>query len=154
MASWTKKITKSVGSDLEPGETLRGGMIVQPAGMMRAMMAREVGGLVGTAIAKRFGDDASLASDHGTAAMLTEGPLVLGITDRRVIAWTWAKLTGKPKDFHCAIPLDAIADIEIEKKTASHAFAMLFNDGTGRIYEAPKVGNDTEAFVEAFKKSR
>lgn len=148
--SWEKKILKSVGDDLEPGERLLSGLIAQPAGMMRGMLAREVGGLIGSAIAARSRTgEGVLDSDSGVAAQFTDGPLVLGITDRRLIAWTWAKLTGKPKALHGSITRDLLIDVQAEKKAANHALVLLFADGTGRLYEVPKIGTDVEAFVAA-----
>jgi hypothetical protein len=150
MASWEQKIMKSVGGDLESGEQLLAGVIAQPAGLMRGMMSREIGGMIGAAIAAKVaGADASLVSDRGTAAQFTDGPLVLGVTDRRLIAWTWAKLTGKPKALHGSVPRSLVVDVQTDKKAASHALVIMFADGTGRLYEVPKIGTDVEAFVTA-----
>ena len=150
MASWEQKIMKSVGGDLQAGEQLLAGLIAQPAGMMRGMMSRQLGGLIGAAIAARMGNgDEALVSDRGIAAQFTDGPLVLGVTDQRLIAWTWAKLTGKPKDLHGSIPRDQVVDVQTDKKTSTHALVILFSDGTGRLYEVPKIGTDVDAFVAA-----
>lgn len=153
MADWAKKINKSVGGSIPAGETVTVGMILQPAGQMKGMMAKSLGGLVGAAIVAKLGkgDDATLITDSGIAATIPDDTVILGLTQQHVLFFSWAKLTGKPKELKATLPRSSISAIEIEKKTANHAVVVLFSDGTGRIWEAPKVGNDTEEFVAAFR---
>ncbi len=55
--SWKTKIEKNVAEDLQPGETLIDGVLVNPSGHTMKLAARGVGGLVGVAIANRVMKD-------------------------------------------------------------------------------------------------
>lgn len=152
MATWKKKIEKSVGGDIEAGEVLVEGMLLQPAGLVKTMTAKGVGGLAGAAIASQMGRSAEDAAAplHGTAASFPDGPIVVGLTDRRVVAWSWAKLTGKPKELLAAVPRESVAAIDLEKQSATYRVTVTFGDGSSRVYEAPKLGNQAPELAEAF----
>jgi hypothetical protein len=153
MANWVKKINKSVGSDIGPTERLLEGVILQPSGMMGGLMARSLGGLVGSAVAATLRTDANgnLVTDQGIAAGFPDDTLILGLTDQRLLGWSWAKMTGKPKNLVVSIPRSDLLDVEIEKKTATYTFLLVFADGTAKAYEAPKMNNSTEEFVAALR---
>ncbi len=154
MADWTKKITKAVGDDLEAGETLLSGIFLQPAGETTRAVSRGVGGALGSMIAKRRQDNADdgdgLRSDEGLAAQFTDEPLVVGLTDRRVLVWGHSTMSGKPKGLKFTFPADQLTDLEIEKQKATYAVVMSFADGSGVVREAPRVGNKPTAFLDAF----
>jgi len=152
VATWKKKIEKSVGGDIEAGEVLVEGMLLQPSGMVKGLVAKEVGGLAGAAIASRMGRSAedATAPIGGTAAAFPDGPIVVGLTDRRLVAWSWAKLTGKPKELLAAVPRESVAAIDLEKQSATYRVTVTFGDGSSRVYEAPKLGNQAPELVEAF----
>lgn len=155
MIDWVKKITKAVGDDLEPGEQLQVGVLLQPSGTTMRMAAVQGGGLIGAAIAAKVSktDTAELRDDVGTAATLPAGQaLVVGVTDRRVAVWSHGKLSGKPKDFVTSIPFEAIAGVDIEKRKATYAVTLVFSDGTGRLFESPRMGTDPEALAAALNR--
>jgi hypothetical protein len=153
MANWVKKINKAVGSDIGPTERLLEGVILQPTGMMGGAMARSLGGLVGSAVGAALRTDANgnLVTDQGIAAGFPDDTLILGLTDQRLLGWSWAKMTGKPKNLVVSIPRADLVEIDIEKKAATYTFVMVFADGTAKAYEAPKMNNSTEEFVVAFR---
>jgi hypothetical protein len=47
--------------------------------------------------------------------------------------------------------LDQVAGIEMEKRKLTHATAVVFSDGTGVFFEAPRVGKPDD-FLEAFNR--
>ena len=153
MANWVKKINKAVGSDIAAGETLLEGVILQPSGMMGGLMAKSLGGLVGSAVraAVRTDDSGALVTDAGIAAGFPNDTLILGLTDRRVLGWSHSSMTGKPKELKVAIPRSDLADLQVEKKTATYTVVLVFSDGTAKVYEAPRVNNTTDQFVAAFR---
>ena len=85
MAGWEKKIRKSVSGDLIADEELRGGVFVQPFGMTGNMMATEIGGMIGKALARSKGDADEPIVGH--ASTLPDERLVLGLTDHRLVVW-------------------------------------------------------------------
>jgi hypothetical protein len=151
MADWTKKISKVAGDDLEPGETVIEGVFLQPSGTTGASVARGVGGLVGSAIASKLKSDTSeaLVSDRGIAATMPAAATVLGLTDRRVLVYGHATLSGKPKELKLSIPRADLASVEVEKQKATYRFVLHFADGSASAYEAPRMSNDPEAFAAA-----
>lgn len=153
MANWVKKINKAVGGDIGPTERLLEGVILQPTGMMGGAMARSLGGLVGSAVGAALRTDANgnLVTDQGIAAGFPDDTLILGLTDQRLLGWSWAKLTGKPKNLVVSIRRADLVEIDIEKKAATYLFVLVFADGTAKAYEAPKMNNSTEEFVVAFR---
>lgn len=152
--SWKTKIEKSVAGDLQPGETLIDGVLINPSGHTMKLAALGAGGLIGAAIAHRAmkGDD--LDAVGGSAALLPNEPLVFGLTDKRLIVWGWGKMLGKPKGFKVAFPLADVAGMETETRKASVAVALVFTDGTGVTREAPRLANDAEAFATALNAAR
>ena len=92
--------------------------------------------------------DGELDSTTGSAARLPNEPLVIGLTDQRLIVWGWARLTGKPKGLKVAFDLADVAGMETEVKKASVALALVFADGSGVTREAPRLGSDAEGFAK------
>ena len=105
--------------------------------------------VVGAAIATRVMKGGEVDSTIGVAAQIPNEPLVLGVTDRRLLIWGWGKMMGKPKDLKFTFALSEIAGMEIEPKKASVAVALIFSDGSGITREAPKLANDPEGFAAA-----
>lgn len=152
--SWKTKIEKNVAEDLQPGETLIDGVLINPSGHTMKLAAFGAAGLVGAAIAKRVMKDGETDPSAGSASLLPNEPVVLGLTDKRLIVWGWGKLLGKPKGFKVAFPLADVAGMETETRKASIAVALVFTDGTGVTREAPRLGNDAEAFAAALNAAR
>lgn len=151
MADWTKKISKVAGDVLQPGEQLREGMFVQASGTTSHLMARSLGGIAGAAIAAklRTKDDGSIDSTSGTAGAMPDGPIVLGLTDQRLLVFSHSKLSGKPKDLVHSLTKADLAAVDVQKGTATSKVTLVFADGTAKQYEAPRIGNDPDAFAAA-----
>jgi len=151
MADWTKKISKVAGSTLQPGEQVREGILCQPSGLTSQLMARSIGGIAGAAIASklRTKDDGTIDSTSGIAGTVPDGPIAVGLTDRRVLVYSFAKMTGKPKDLLLTMPASDLAAVDVQKGTAAHKVTLMFADGTGKTFEVPRIGNDPEAFAAA-----
>lgn len=151
MANWVKKIEKAVGGDLQPGEQVRAGVVVQPVGTAKKAMARGVGGLAGAAIASRMGkggEDAGEATS-GIADEFPESQLVLGITSTRLAVWGHSTMSGKPTGLKLSIPLGDVLGIETEPGKVTHRVTIRFADGSAAVFEAGRVGNDVEEFAAA-----
>lgn len=151
MADWTKKISKVAGDVLQPGEQVREGILCQPSGMTSQLMGRSIGGLAGAAIAAklRTKDDGSIDSTSGIAATVPDGPIAVGLTGQRVLVYSFAKMTGKPKELLLTLPASDLAAVDVQKGTAAHKVTLIFADGTGKTFEVPRIGNDPEAFAAA-----
>jgi hypothetical protein len=149
--SWTKKIGKAAGGELRPGEQLVAGMFLQPAGTAGQMIGRGVGGIVGSAVASklRTKDDGSIASDSGTAATLPDKKVALGLTDRRVLVYGFGGLSGKPKTLLTSFAREALAGVDVEGGKLSNRITLVFADGSGKVYEAPRMNAGTDEFVSA-----
>ena len=153
MANWIKKADKALKNDLQPGETVDQAVFLQPCGTMGAAVGKGVGGLVGKALADRFGSDGddTLETDSGIAAEVGEAPLVLALTNQRLLVMGYSALSGKPKEVKASFSRTDLVDVQTEKQKASHHFVARFSDGTAREYEAPKLANDPEGFAAAVR---
>lgn len=153
MADWTKKTGKALKGDLQPGETVDRAVFLQPRGTMGKAVGRGVGGLLGKALADKLGNDGddSLDSESGIAAQVGDAPLVLALTNQRVLVMGYSSLSGKPKELTASFPRADLVDVQTEKQKASHRFVARFADGTAREFEAPKLANDPEGFAAAIR---
>lgn len=151
MADWMQKIVKNVGTDLAADEQLEDGMLVNPAGMLGAMMGKELGGLAGAAIAAKLKDGAVGTVDRaGMAATLPKEPLVLGLSHRRLLVWGHSKLTGKPKGLVRTFDLDEVDNLSLTPQKATVGVTIGFSDGSTATFEAPKLMNDPDRFATTF----
>ena len=151
MASWTKKLNKVSQADLDPGEELIAAVFLQPAGTMGKAVGSGVGGILGKAVASKMGDSsgssAELVTDSGIAATIDDNPSVLGLTNQRVLLYSYGSMSGKPKELKMSIPANELAAIDTEKQKATHKLIMRFSDGSAKAFEAPRVNNDPEGFA-------
>ena len=152
MASWEKKIKSGGGKDLQPGETLLGGALLNPPGMTGKMMARGVGGAVGSALHDKFGTDVDaeeLSSDTGIAARFLDKPVWMAVTPTRLLVWGHSTLSGKPKGLEFTLERSDVTSIDLDKQKTCHLVTMRFADGSGRMFEVPKMMNDPVGFAAA-----
>ena len=151
MADWTKKANKALKGDLQPGETVDRAVFLQPCGTMGRAVGRGVGGAVGSAMADKFGTggDETLASDDGIAGQVGDAPLVMVLTNQRLLVTGYSQLSGKPKELKASFSRHDLIGVDTEKQKASHHFVARFSDGTAREYEAPRLANDPEGFAAA-----
>ncbi len=152
MADWTKKVSKAAAGDLQPGETVVAGVFLAAPGVAKKAAAFGAGGLIGAAVASKLTtkDDGTIVSDEGIAASVPDGPIVVGLTEQRVLLYSHGKLSGKPKDLVHSMARSDIAAVETEPGKVATKLTIVFADGTGKRYEAPRVGNSTDAFAAAF----
>lgn len=152
MAKWEKKIRSGGGSDLQPGETLLGGVLLNPPGTTGKMVALGAGGLLGAVLHDKFGTDgesAALVSDSGIAAEIPDQPVWFAVTPTRVLVWGHSTMSGKPKGLKLTMARADLARVEVEKLKTSYTTVLHFADGTGRVFEAPKILNDPVGFAAA-----
>lgn len=149
MADWTKKASKALRNDLQPGETVDRAVFLQPCGTMGAAVSKGVGGMVGKAIGDQFRTGSDLPADEGIAAQVGEAPLVLVLTNQRLLVTGYSSLSGKPKELKASFSRADLVDVQTVKQKASHHVVARFSDGTAREYEAPRLANDAEGFAAA-----
>ncbi|NND73552.1 MAG: hypothetical protein HKN44_00955 [Ilumatobacter sp.] len=152
MATWEKKIRSGGGNDLQPGETLVGGVLLNPPGTTGKMLARGSGGLLGAVLHDKFGTDgeaAEFVSDSGVAAQIPDEPVWFAVTPTRVLVWGHSTMSGKPKGLKLTLGRHDLERVEVEKLRTTYATVLHFSDGTARIFEAPKMMNDPVGFAAA-----
>lgn len=150
MARWTKKVTKAMKGQLLPDEEVHAAVFLQPAGTIGEAVGMSVGGMLGKAVASRLGsgDDArDVGGDAGLAGTLADEATVLAVTNERLLVMGFSSFGGKPKGLKSAMSPSDLVRVELEKQQASHLFVAHFADGTGKVFEAPRPNNDTEAFA-------
>ena len=159
MPDWVKLVTKAVQSDLGPTESVQAGVFVQAGGFASRAMGRELGGIVGTAVAQRAqtkredaigGTDSS--PDEGIAATLPNPPQILALTNQRLLFLSRSALSGKPKRLVHSIPREQLTAVDVDEKKLAAGLILRFSDDSFVYYDAPKVGNDPRPFVEASSK--
>ena len=155
MVDWAKKICKAVGDDLDADEQVEAGLFVQPAGTTSGMMGSQIGGLVGAVLVDKLGgsrgDGVELSRDTGLAGEIPSERLVLGLSGRRMLVWGHSTMSGKPKGLKATMPLDRVQGMAMEKGKLAHRVVIAFDDGSGFVVEAPKVGKPDD-FLGAFER--
>jgi hypothetical protein len=147
---WAKKIEKSRGSDLYPGEHVEAGTYVQKRGALGKTIAWGAAGAVGAVVAGKLASkQETVIAETGAAAQLPADAAVLGLSAHRLMVFSHSKMSGKPKELVLAVPLADVAAITVEQKKLSYALELVFSDGSAAEYEAVKMAKPVE-FVEAF----
>lgn len=149
MANWNKKIGKAAKGELHPGEEIVAGVFLQPAGTMGQAVAKGAGGVVGKALVGARSGGSGDAEPVGRANEFANEATVLGLTPSRLLVFGYSQLGGKPKGLRQALPASALAQVEVAKQKATYRFEMTFDDGSTSVFEAPRLGNDPEAFAAA-----
>jgi hypothetical protein len=151
MGNWANKISKAAAGELQPGEQVVAGMFVQPLGSSSRMVGAATGGLVGAALASklRTKDDGTLVSDTGSAASLPDQKLAIGLTDRRLLVYSFGGLMGKPKELLTSLDRSALAGVDVQNGKLANRVTLVFADGSGKMYEAPRMNSGTDDFVRA-----
>jgi hypothetical protein len=151
MANYIKKVSKAAEGDLQPGEQITAGVFLQASGATGKAMARGVGGLVGAAVASKLKskDDGTIVSDSGIAATMPDGPIHVAVTSQRALVYSHGAMSGKPKDLKLTLQRGDIAGVALEPGKLTTQLTLMFSDGTGKVYEAPKMGNSADEFAAA-----
>lgn len=150
MARAFKKVQKAT-RDLPAGEELLAGMIVAPFGFTSKLMMKDLAGVIGGLLLAPRGERPALVTDAGIAADFQEAQMWLGLTNKRLLVWSHSVMSGKPKRLIHEMPSADLTAIEMEAHKMVHAVVLRFSDGTGRLYEAPRMLNDAPAFAEAVR---
>ncbi|MEQ8841207.1 MAG: hypothetical protein RIB98_09505 [Acidimicrobiales bacterium] len=153
MIDFGKKITKSCGDDLEPGETVLAGTFVQPAGAIRRQVAYgAIGGVIGAVVSQKAGEkraNETPTAEEGIVIDIPPGKAVLGLTDRRLLVFGHSAMTGRPKGLNAAIPLDQVAGVTHESGKLTGKLLVSFADGTSIDFDVVKTAKPGP-FVDAF----
>ncbi len=150
MVDWVKKVQKACSGDIGP-ETVTGALFVQPSGNMASAIGMGVGGVVGSIVAGATHTD--LSTSDGVAAQIPSKNVVLALTATKMLVFGHSQLSGKPKGLETTIPVDRVKKMALEPGKVSSKLAVVFDDDSVKVFEAPKLGNP-EAFVTAFQARR
>lgn len=146
-----KKIEKARGTiGIADDEVVEAACTTNPAGTVKRMMARELGGAIGSAVAGRGGDAESV--EGGAADAFVDGQNFLALTDKRLLLVKVGTMTGKPKELLAEWPRDHVAAIEVEDGRMALPFTIAFADGTAVAVEGAK-GTDPRSVATAFAAS-
>lgn len=146
MSRARKKIQKAAKAEMQPDEEMRDAVFLNPFGFTSKLMAKERGGVVGSMISKANGSE-PLRSDTGLASLFPEVQMWVGLSNQRLLVWSHSTLSGKPKKLIHEVPSADVVSVTLDPQKAVHAFVIEFFDGTGRLFEAPKLLNDAPAFA-------
>ncbi|MGI9647148.1 MAG: hypothetical protein ACR2OI_01370 [Acidimicrobiia bacterium] len=153
MPDFVKKIKKSNADQLQEGEELLAATIGQPSG---TFSRQALGGIVGVMAGKKSADKkmASLdgADGSGLAASIPPNQqLVIGLTDRRMLFFSLAPMSGNPKDLVASTDLSQVFEMTLEKHKMTSSLVIRFADNSARMFECVKMSKPADT-VEAFNK--
>ena len=133
-----------------PGEVVEAGCTTNPSGTMKKMLAKELGGALGSAVAGRNVDeDDTVDPESGMAADFPEGQHFLVLTNLRVLVTSLSALTGSPKEIVAQWPREHVLGLDAEDGRMAVPLTIAFSDGTAVQVEGAK-GSNPKAVVEAF----
>lgn len=120
MGDLAAKMAKKAG--LEPGEVVAAAVRALPPGGIKQLSARAaggaVGGLVGAAVATAMSNRGDKNGAAPVASFPMAKPMILGVTDRRIIVMNQTALMGSPKAVLGSVPLADIASCTTEEGKA------------------------------------
>ncbi len=140
-----KKVEKAAGK-LGIDEPVAAACTTNPAGTMKKMLSRELGGVLGSAIA---GSNATADPETGMASQFPNGQHFLVLTDERLIITSVSLMSGKPKEIVAEWPRDQVVAIQVEKGRMAAPLTVAFADGTAVQVEGAK-GTDPGSVAAAF----
>lgn len=152
MPDFTKKIMKTRSEDLQPGEDLKEATVGQPSG---TFSRQAVGGLAGVLIAKKMAskrDDG--AGDSGIAMSVpADANLLIGVTDRRLLFFEVAAMSGNAKTLAAAVDLAEVHQMAVEKHKMTSSLTITFSDNSTRVFECVKMTKPQD-LVDAFEETK
>jgi len=151
MKMWVKKMNKHGMHLLHAGETVVTAVPSQRAGSLNGQVARQVGGLVGAAVAaamNKKGDGGAMPS--GVADTIPEGDAVYVVTDQRLAAITYTAMGAKPKELVGSYEYRQIAGVTAEKGNLASVVSVAFIDGSVGMFDVPRMAKP-DKFVEALQ---
>lgn len=124
-----KKIEKASSKlGLEQGEVVEAACTTNPTGTMKKMLAKELGGLIGSALASS--GDGSVPADGGLAEQFPSGQYFLVLTNSRLFVASLSAMTGKPKEILAQWERSQIETIVVGDGKLSLPLIIVFSDGT------------------------
>lgn len=153
MPDFVKKIKKSHADVLQSGEDLLAATIGQPSG---TFSRQALGGIVGVMAAKKTAEKkmASLGGSDASGIAASIPPnqqLVIGLSDRRLLFFSLAAMSGNPKDLVAELDLSDVFEMSLEKHKMTSSLVVRFADNSARMFECVKMAKPAET-VEAFEK--
>lgn len=153
MPDFVKKIKKSNAEQLQESEELLAATIGQPSG---TFSRQALGGIVGVMAGKKSADKKTASLDgadaSGIAAFIPANQqLVIGLTDRRLLFFNLAAMSGNPKDMVAELELSQVFELTLEKHRMTSSLVIRFADNSARMFECVRMAKPTEV-VEAFEK--
>lgn len=142
MASWERKVTKAMKGQMIPGEEVEIAVLLQPSGTM----GQAAGG-------ERLAENGASGTDFGLAGTVTNDATVLALTNERIVVMGYSYLGGKPKRVKSSLSYGDLTGVELVKQRTTYRFVAQFRDGTAKVFEAPRLNNDPEAFADAINRS-
>lgn len=147
-----KKIEKKA-EGLGITEPVLAACTTNPSGTMTRMLAKELGGVAGAAIASRkSGDGASDAPadpETGAASRFPTGKHFLVLTEQRLLLTGVSTWTGSPTEIIAEWPRAEVQGIDVESGRLADQLSIAFVDGTGVQVEGAK-GTDPGSLARAF----
>ena len=105
-------------------------------------------GVVGSVVADRAGkrnrEQAEGDEVGGIAAGFPSTQVVLAVTAKRMIVFSFGQIKGVPKEFLIDYPLSDIHEITTDKKRLTYKVTIRFSDNSVRALEAGKIGKTPE----------
>lgn len=147
----TKKVAKAAGR-LGIDERVEAACTTNPTGTMKVMLAKELSGLAGAAIASRGGSTGATATDTALAGMadaFPTGRCFLTLTEHRLLAISMSAMTGGPKTIVAEWHRTDVAALIVEKGALAAPLQIAFADGTAVVVEGAK-GTDPGGLDRAF----
>ena len=130
------QLTAAAGAGVPAGEPVLAAVRVNLKSTVAATAAGALGGVAGAAVAARVAGDARSATDAGFS---TAAQQALGLTDRHLVVCSRSSLTGRPKAFHAAIPLTAIAGVTHEPGRLGDSLTFAMQSGAVMTFQCVKV---------------
>ncbi|MEZ5376735.1 MAG: hypothetical protein R2733_09520 [Acidimicrobiales bacterium] len=145
-----KKVEKAADKlGLRSGEVVVAGCTTNPKGTIKHMIGREVGGVVGAAIAGRSSSPTAAPTEGTLGSRFPSGQRFLVLTDQRVFTCTLSAMTGSPKAIDAEWQRTEIVSVTMEKGRMASPLTIVFADGSAVEVEGA-MGSDPASLADAF----
>lgn len=155
MPDYLKKVTKQRSDVLLPGETYLGATYALPGGRFGRMVGFGVAGVAGAVVAetkaRQRADEHGDALGAGIASRVPQNTdLVLAVTDRRLLFFSFKRMKGDPGDLVAEYGLGEVVSIGEERKKLMVNLLIGFSDGSVVDFEAQKMAKP-ESLLDGFR---
>lgn len=161
MPNYTKKVINNSASELAADEEYLGATYALPAGRFGRSVGFGAAGVVGSAVAEYSAHQrrTDLGEGVGTG-MSAEIPehqdVVLAVTNKRLLVFSFGRMKGVPKDLIAEYQLDEVTAIDAVPGKLMTRLTVSFADGSLADFEAQKIakpGELTQGFERATGRS-